>query len=294
MRRPTRIRSIRPALQHFVSLAARQSIRRTVRAMCVLTMAGVCLLAAPGTARAQMERLTDDEIRTLLGDVEHGADRFVSAIDDNIRRSIIRGPQGDVDVRRFLEDFEKQIETARKRFTSDYSAGAEVLALLRQASDIDRAMQAQWGRPAKSASEWDALAIRLRRLAENYGLPWPVDMTATGASRVNDRALRQTAADLERYAKGFGTELKKDKDLDKPIREATAKDAEEMGKAAKTLSKRIGDKKPATAEAREVLNRAARLADFSRREPLGSDARRAWSSVERNVDVIARAFGQRL
>lgn len=256
------------------------------------TLALTLLLLGPATAGAQMERLTDDQIKRLLEDIDRGTDRFISAIDDRMRHAIIRGPQGDVDVNRYLNDFTKQIDKAEDRFKPEYSAGAEVLALLRQASDIDRSMQGQTGRPPKSASEWEALSVNLRRLAENYGLSWPVDSSATGGSRVNDRALRQTANDLERHAKSFGSALKKDKALDKPIREAAAKDAEPLSKAAKTLANRIGDKKPATAEAREVMSRASRFADFTRDQPLGPESRRTWSLVERSVDIIARAFGQ--
>lgn len=257
-----------------------------------LALALLLPLLGAAPASAQMERLTDDQIKRLLEDIGKGTDRFVSAIDDRMRHAIIRGPNGDVDVNRYLSDFKSQIDKAKDRFKPEYSAGAEVFALLRQASDIDRSMAGQAGAPPKSASEWEALAVNLRRLAENYGLYWPIDSSATGASRVNDRALRQTASDLERHAKAFGSALKKDKGLDKSMREATAKETEPLAKAAKTLADRIGDKKPATAEARDLLNRASSLADFAQREPLGNDSRRTWGLVERSVDQIARAFGQ--
>lgn len=255
----------------------------------VIALVVPLLLACP--AHAQMERLGDEQIKRLLDQVRSGTDRFVDAMDDRTRRSVLRGPQGDVDVNRFLKDFRDQIDKARDRFKPDYSAGAEVLALLRQASDIDRAMQAQMDRPPKSASEWEALAANLRTLAENYGLPWPVDASATGGSRVNDRALIQSARELERRAKSLASAIKKDKALDKAARESTARDIEPFAKTAKTLAERVSDKRPATAEARDLLNRASTLADFCRREPLGRESQRAWSLVERNVDTIARAFG---
>jgi hypothetical protein len=256
-----------------------------------LVIALVVPLLHARLAHAQMERLGDDQIKRLLDQVRSGTDRFVDAMDDRTRRSVLRGPQGDVDVNRFLKDFKDQIDKARDRFKPEYSAGAEVFALLRQASDIDRAMQAQMDRPPKSASEWEALAANLRALAENYNLPWPVDASATGGSRVNDRALIQSARELERRAKSLGNAIKKDKAIDKAAREATARDTESFARAAKTLAERLDDKRPATAEARDLLNRASTLAEFCRREPLGGESRRAWSLVQRNVDTIARAFG---
>src|SRR4029450_905766 len=128
----------------------------------VLVIAAVVGLAAQGG-----ERLSDKDVVKIFEAVDHGRDRFEEQLDGKGKRSIVRGPRGEVNVEQYLEDLQKNVENLRKRFTARYAASNEAATVLKQASDIDRAIKAQ-PKELKGGSEWDRLAIDLSRLAEAY------------------------------------------------------------------------------------------------------------------------------
>jgi len=94
--------------------------------------------------------------------------RFEDTLDGKFKSSILRGPAGEVNVGKFLDDFQQNVDKAKDRFAPNYAASAEVQTILRQAAEIDGYFR---GLPGgfKGASEWDRLAMDLRRLAQAYG-----------------------------------------------------------------------------------------------------------------------------
>src|SRR3954469_15783786 len=90
---------------------------------------------APPTAR-----MTDQQVKKLIEQVDNDRDRFEDQLDGNLKRKVLRGPGGEVDVERFLDDLQQNIDKLESRFTDSYSAGSEVGTVLKQGSSIQRYM----------------------------------------------------------------------------------------------------------------------------------------------------------
>lgn len=249
----------------------------------------VVAIAAPVAAA---DRLTDKDVKALVSSIEEGRDRFDNALDGNLKRSILRGPSGEVNVDQFLNDFQESIDRLEERLKPEYAASNEAGTLLRQASAIDAYFRRQ---PAgtKGESEWNRLATDLKALAVAYGTDFPLPENAT-VRRMGDRevaaALDQAAKSGERLKKSLDTDLKKDATVDKPSREAIVKDAEQLSKDAKALRARVQDGKPASAEVDQLLGRARTLHAFvtSRQLPTTMSV---WSELNGQLQKVAAAYG---
>ena len=74
------------------------------------TVVAVVLAAAP-TLLA--DRPTDKDVRALIEKVNQERDRFEDQLDGKIKNSIIRGPNGEVHVERYLDDLQDNVDAAK-------------------------------------------------------------------------------------------------------------------------------------------------------------------------------------
>ena len=138
------------------------------------------LLAMPAVSA---DRLPDKDVMALIERIDNERDRFEDQLDGKIKDSIIRG-EGEVHVGRFLDDLQANVGRLKSRFTSDYSASAEVTTVLRQGTDIQRFMSKQ-PPDLDGASEWTRLASSLGELAKVYATTFPLP-EGQQARRFND------------------------------------------------------------------------------------------------------------
>ena len=248
------------------------------------------LLLAPV---ASAERLNDKDIKQLLERIDNERDRFEDQLDGKLKRSIIRGPGGEVNVEKYLDDLQENVDKLKDRFTPPYAASAEVTTVLRQASDIQRYMSTL-PPDFDGASEWNRLAASLGELAANYGTSLPLP-EGRQARRLNDGELRKAADDIakgaDRFKKELDSSLKKDKTIDKTTREASVKEAEEVKEDAQKLASLVADGRPASGEAQALLQNAASVRAATSGRTLSSSAQTAWGSVESGLDKVSLAFG---
>ena len=251
----------------------------------------VALLIAPQGVPA--ERLTDKDVTELIERIDEERDRFEDRLDGDLKRSIIRGPGGEVNVERFLDDLQENVDKLKERFTAKYAASSEATTVLRQASDIHRYMSKQ-APNFQGASEWNRLASSLNQLAAVYGTTLPVGEGQL-ARRINDRELQEAvdnvAKNADRFKKELDSSLKMDKSIDEATRSAAVSEAEALKQDARTLSSRIGDDKPASGEARQVYERASKIGAAAARRSLSPAAQSAWSEVGSSLDIVAQGFG---
>jgi hypothetical protein len=239
------------------------------------------------------ERPSDKDVKALIERINHERDRFEDQLDGKLKRSIVRGPGGEVNVERYLDDLQENVGKLKDRFSSQYAASAEATTVLRQGSDIQRFMAAQ---PPNfdGASEWNRLSSSLGDLAAVYGTTLPMP-DGQQARRLNDHEVRSAADELakgaDRFKKDVDSALKQDKTIDKATREATVHEAEALKKDAKSLASVVGDGRPASGEAKALLDRAAAIRRASSGRALSPAARAAWGSVENGLDKVAQAFG---
>ena len=129
------------------------------------------VLAAAPTLLA--DRPTDKDVKGLIEKDQPERDRFEDQLDGKIKSSIIRGPNGEVHVERYLDDLQDNVGKLKERYKGDYAASAEATTVLRQASEIQRFMATQ---PPNfdGFSEWNRLASSLGELAAAYGTSMPL------------------------------------------------------------------------------------------------------------------------
>jgi hypothetical protein len=254
-----------------------------------LFLLGTFMASMPALAA---DRLTDRDVKALVARIEQGRDRFDDALDDRLKRGIVRGPGGEVNVAQFLNDFQENIDRLEARLKPEYAASTEAATLLRQASAIDRFLREQ---PAgtKGESEWNRLATDLKTLAAAYGADFPLADGAT-VRRIGDRelaaAVDEIARSAQRLKRSLDSDLKTDPSIQKPALETILREADLLAKDAKALGSRVKDGKPSSAEADRMMARAAKLRAFieSHQVPASSTA---WAAITPPLGTIADAYG---
>lgn len=237
------------------------------------------------------DRLSDADVKALVARVEDGRDKFDNALDDKFKESILRGPAGEVDVKRFLNTFQESIDRLEGSIKPGYAGSAEAGTLLRQGSALDRYFRQQPG-GTKGESEWNRLASDLKLLAAAYGSEFPSGDNAT-FRRISDREVADTvkalASAAEQVKKSLDSDLKKDASVDKASREAVVAEADQLSKDAKELRDRVKDGKPSSGEAEQVLTSAAKLQTFiqGHQVPMAASA---WTGVSSQLEIVAAAY----
>jgi hypothetical protein len=256
-----------------------------------MTFAIALLLATLPQAAAPV-RVTDNQIKELIDQVDNDRDQFEDKLDGEVKRAVLRGPAGEVDVSRFLDDLQENIDKLKGRLTDEYSAGSEVATVLRQGSAIQRYMATQ-APNMKGASEWNKLAGSLGQLAAAYGTTFP---TSEGAAirRIGDHevatAASQTADAADRFRKQLDDALKMDKTFALANREAAVAEADGLKKDADELAERVRENKPASGEATQLLQRAQRIQAAGASLPLTPAAKEAWAGVVGPLATVANGF----
>jgi hypothetical protein len=265
--------------------------RSPLRLMAVLCALGVTALLATPVVSA--ERLSDIEVKALLERIDHERDRFEDRLDGNLKRGLVRGLRGDVDVEGYLDDLQESIDKLKTRFTPEYAANVEAWMVLRQGSDLQRFMAAQPPN-VDGASEWARLTASLGDLATAYGTTMPLP-DRQQAERLNDREMRTASEDVvkcaDRFKRDLDSSLRSDRTVDKAAREAAVRHIDALMRDAKALASVVGAGRPASSEAKALLVRAAELLTATSGRTLSPAAQMAWGSVEAGLATVAQGFG---
>jgi len=237
-------------------------------------------------------RINDKEVKDLFDRIDNDRDRFEDQLDSSVKHAVLRGPAGEVDVEKFLDDLQENVDKLKGRFSDSYNAGSEVATVLRQGTAVQRYMATQ--PPAlKGMSEWNKLAVSLGMLAGAYGTTFPTPDDAAprrlGDGQVADAAV-QTANAADQFKKQLDAALKMDKTFSLANRKAAVAEAEGLKKDADELADRVKDNKPASAEATQLFARAQRIQTAAASMPLTPDAKAAWESVVRPLSTVAEGF----
>jgi hypothetical protein len=262
-------------------------------ARAVTFIAGIALLISTPLA-SPADRLTDRDVKELIARIEQGHDRFDDALEDKIKHSIVRGPNGEANVDRFLDDFQESIDRLEERLKPDYAGSAEAAAVLRQGSIIQRFF-GQQAPGMRGESEWNRLATDLKTLAAAYGTEFPLPSDTAAVRRVGDRELSNAVDQIGKTAtqvkKALDGDLKKDLSTDPSARQAILADADQMSKDAKALKSRVNDGKPSSAEADRLFASAKKIQAFIDGHQLPA-ASAAWAAnMPDRLQSVASAYG---
>jgi hypothetical protein len=256
----------------------------------VLVVAGtLALWSTPASAQAPTERMTDTEVRTLIEKVDTGRDKFEGNLDGDFKGSTLRDANKEVLVSAALQDYQDNVKKLKERFTPDYSASAEVVTVLKQAEGFDKFIQAT-PRLSKGRSEWEHQVADLKRLATAYNTTFPIKEGAN-ARRINDKETAGFAADVA----GMANRVKDDFNkvpvtaLPKPAKDTIKTELELLNKQANATRSRVGDHKPATVEARQVVTQAAVVQKFIDAHPTPTAAEN-WKMLQAALASLQQAF----
>ena len=259
-----------------------------------LTAAGAVIIAAlVAMPVVSADRLPGKDVMALLERIHNERDRFEDQLDGKIKNSIIRG-EGEVHVGRFLDDLQENVERLKSRFKYDYAASAEVTTVLRQGGDIQRFMSKQ-PPDLDGASEWNRLASSLGELAKVYATAFPLP-EGEQARRLSDREVQKDASELaesaDQFKKDLQSALKTNTTIDQPTKDAAVKEVNDLKEDAEKLASTVGDGRPASGEAKAVLDRAAKIrgAAASSGQVLSPAAQKAWGPVQTGLQKVAMAF----
>ena len=251
----------------------------------------IALLLLPVPALAA-DRPNDRDLKKLIERLYEERDRFEDQLDGTLKRSTLRGPQGEVIVERVLDDLQTNLSSFKERFKPEYAAGTEAATVLRQATGIHRYMASQ-APTLKGQSEWNRMATTMGEIAGAYGTTFPLPDGAT-VRRYNDPEVKQAAEQIatvsDRLKSALDTALKADKTIDKATREAAIKEVESAKTAAKTLVSRLNDQQPAAADAKAALDRIAAAQKAAGRSTAPA-VLTAVGGMKAATSTIATAFG---
>jgi hypothetical protein len=272
----------------------------------------VCSALLVSVSQAQVigqpYRLNDKEVERIIKRIEQQSDHFRSSLDSALDKSRFNGSDREDDINSFIKDYYQQTKRLRDRFDSHQSASADVQAVLDRAARIDDFMSRN-RLSSKAQDDWSTLKTSLDELASAYNVSWRWDgysaapgiVTPSGTTvggipyRVSDREVERTLHRIEQQSDRFRSAL--DSSLDKSRFNGTREEddinrfVKQFYERTKTLHHHFDDHKSTTADVQAVLDEAARIDDFMRRNPMRRNgAMREWQRLRQNLDELAQVY----
>ena len=276
----------------------------------------LCLLSAAFTATVtaqvvgQPYRLSDREVENVIHQVEQQSNRFRSSLDASLDKSRFNGSNREDDINSFVKDFYKQTKTLHDHFDHHKSTTPDVQAVLLGAERIDHFMR-RYPLASRAQDDWSTLKTNLDELASAYNVDWrwggfgpgydpatqpyPGTIVSDVPYRKSDREVEQVIHRIEKQSDKFRVAL--DATLDKSRLDGTRLEddinafVKEFYAQTKTLHDHFDAHKSSNADVQSVLDRAARIDDFMRRNRLKKkNAEKEWAKLRVNLDELARVY----
>ena len=282
----------------------------------VVSILCVCSALLLTTTKAQVVgqpyRISDKEVEKIIRRIEQQSDRFRSSLDSALDKSRFNGTRREDDINSFIKDFYEQTKRLRHQFDSHKSAAPDVQAVLERAARIDDFMTRN-RLSSRAQDDWSTLRTNLDELAAAYSVSWhwegyrteypaptvsePIG-TAVGGGipyRVSDRDVEKILKRIEQQSDRFRSAL--DSALDKSRFDGTRQEddinrfVKEFYEETKKLRDRFDHHKSTSADVQSVLDRAASIDSFMRRNRLRkNNALREWTQLRANLDELAQVY----
>jgi hypothetical protein len=247
-------------------------------------------LSAAAVGDAAMARHSDKDVVALTKSLSQLDKKFNRALDSKFKRSVLRGSGKEINVQTYLADLSEAIAIHGKRFTGSYAASTEATEVLLRADFMNSYVH---NNPSmKGANEWDVLGSGLQQLATAYGTSFPLPEDAV-IRRIGDGELADAATAVNKFSKSMGKSIggqtRKDKALAEPVSLIKA-ELKTIGDTSKTLSSRIRSGKPASAEARQLMEAVGRVDTLIATEGMPDEVVASWEAGKPSIQKIAQAY----
>ena len=282
----------------------------------VVSFLCVCSALLPISANAQFtrrqpDRLNDKDVEKILKRIEQQSDRFKSSLNSALDKSRLNGSNREDDINSFVKDFYQETKRLRDRFDSHKSTAPDVSAVLERAARIDEFMLRN-PLSSRAQNDWSTLKSNLDELSAAYNVSWrwgeyqpaypppsttyPTGSTVSGMPyRISDREVEKILRNIEQQSDRFRSAL--DSSLDRSRLNGTREEddinrfVKEFYEQTKRLRDHFNDHKSTSADVQSVLDRAADIDSFMRRNPMRkNNAEREWSRLRGNLDELAQAY----
>src|SRR5689334_19448681 len=279
----------------------------------VLCVYSALLLTTTANAQVvgQPYRINDKEVEKIIRRIEQQSDRFRSSLDSALDRSRFNGTHREDDINSFIKDFYEQTKRLRHQFDSHKSAAPDVQAVLERAARIDEFMSRN-RLSGKAQDDWATLKTYLDELASAYNVSWrwegyrseypaptvtePIATPVGGIPyRVSDREVETILKRIEQQSDRFRSAL--DSSLDKS-RFNGSREEDDINRfvivfyeETMRLRDHFDHHKSTSADVQSVLDRAASIDSFMRRNRLRKDKPlREWTQLRANLDELAQVY----
>lgn len=259
----------------------------------------------------QPYRISDKEVEKVIRRIEQQSDRFRSSLDSALDKSRFNGTRREDDINSFIKDFYEQTKHLRHQFDSHHSAAPDVQAVLERAARIDDFMSRN-RLSSKAQNDWSTLKTNLDELAAAYNVSWrwegyraeypPPTVTEPIATAVGDIPYRVSDRDVEKILKRIEQQSDRfrsalDSSLDKSRFDGTRQEddinrfVKNFYEETKKLRDHFDHHKSTSADVQSVLDRAASIDSFMRRNRLRkNNALREWTQLRANLDELAQVY----
>lgn len=262
------------------------------------------IFAVPAASQVVGEpyRISDREVTRLLDRIKNKTGGFRESLKDALKKNRLdRGRRDDIDA--YVKAFEEETKRLDDHFDHHKSTAADVDSVLQRASRIDTFMTLH-PLDARSQNAWASLRSDLEQLADAYNIRWQWGRESRNQDfnppvsdipyRVSDKEVEQIIHRVESQSDTFRKSL--DRALDKSRYNDTGREddinafVKEFYKETKTLHDHFDHHKSTSGDVQTVLDRAAQIDQFMRRNRLQKNAQRDWSVLRTYLDELAQVY----
>lgn len=271
----------------------------------LLACSVAALLAFVSSADAQVTgqpyRISDREVARLLDRIKSKTNTFRGSLKKALNDSRLDRTQREENINDFVKAFEEETKRLDDHFDHHKSTVADVDSVLQRAARINTFMILH-PLAARVQGDWATLRADLELLANAYNIPWQwggewrTPPFVGLPYRVDDKQVEELIHRIEAQSDVFRKGL--DSALDQSRLDGTRREddinafVKDFYKETKRLHDHFDSHKSTASDVQTVLNRAAQIDQFMRRNRLKRDreAQREWITLRGYLDELARVY----
>ncbi len=244
-----------------------------------------------GTGMAQLVT-NNSNIQDVVRRIQTRTDSLQRAVQNAADRNNYRVD----DINRLILDFENAANQLDRRLTSRRANSSDAEVLLNRAGQIDNFF-ANNRLGAGSQREWRTIRTDLELVAAFYSLnlPWSGSVSVGGNNNtLNDMQMRQLLDSINvqaaTFSRNFRQDLNRARYNDRYALDEVRQQLTQFETALAQLRNRINTRQSTSADARNLLERAAYLNNYVTERQLSNQTENNWNMLRSNLDRVASAF----
>jgi len=264
--------------------------------LALLLMGSVSIAA--GQVVGQPYRVSDRELVRLLDRIKTETDTFRKALKNALNKNRFDRTRREDDINAYVKNFEEETKRLDDNFDHHKSTTTDVDSVLDRAARIEGFMN-RYPLDARAQGAWSELRADLEQLAAAYNVSWRWGGSFGPATpglpyRVTDKEVEEIIHRIEKQSDTFRKSL--DSALDKSRFNGSRREddinafVKEFYKETKRLHDNFDHHRSTANDVETVLDRAAQIDQFMRRNRLRKQAQNDWSTLRVSLDDLAQVY----